>query len=216
MSTSRSGYKTTAGATFSLVLLKDIFHYHSSHTRFDGLWQNEGVRNFTDAYRKLIDRNGTTNATQSIDAPGGNIVNKTESWHEGFAKLSAIPMGFYLYYASWIIIMLLIAYPLFYFWDLKLEALLPTRPRRFKSVTSTGDRYKDTIDELKHEEEDVVRKWLLAGRIRRQSSLSWRNVICKWLLDVTIGLVLRNSIRILLHKLLFEKATHRRSFSMVC
>lgn len=68
-----------------------------------------------------------------------------------------------------------------YWWLIWLERLLPARPRPRAALTApaAGDREDDS------REEEVIRKWIEAGKVRR-ASLSWFNTFAKWVLDLTV------------------------------
>lgn len=68
-----------------------------------------------------------------------------------------------------------------YWWMIWLERLLPARPRASTAGIAVASEKEDDS-----REEEVIRKWVEAGKVRR-ASLSWFNTFAKWFLDMTIG-----------------------------
>lgn len=75
-----------------------------------------------------------------------------------------------------------------YWWLIWLERLLPARPRSRRD-TSTSDPSAIHLDDKGEDdsrEEEIIKKWVEAGKVRR-SSLSWCNTFLKWMLDLSLG-----------------------------
>jgi hypothetical protein len=69
-----------------------------------------------------------------------------------------------------------------YCWLIGLERALPARSRRRDVIVADkGEMSEDR-------EEEVVKKWIAQGRVRR-ASLNWCNTFLKWILSLTIGRV---------------------------
>ncbi|KAE9373950.1 hypothetical protein N431DRAFT_439043 [Stipitochalara longipes BDJ] len=87
-----------------------------------------------------------------------------------------------------------------YYWQIWLERTFPARPRPSEKVVS--EKFAEQDDESR--EEEVVKKWIAQGKIRR-ASLSWWNTFVKWVLDVVIGGLWMASVHYLLVGLLKMK-----------
>jgi hypothetical protein len=75
-----------------------------------------------------------------------------------------------------------------YCWLIGLERALPARSRRRDTTVA------DKGEMSEHHEEDVVKKWIAQGRVRR-ASLNWCNTFLKWILSLTIGRVWWHAVR---------------------
>lgn len=69
-----------------------------------------------------------------------------------------------------------------YWWFVGLERLLPARPRSKRVPT----QQKEQVEENEDREEEVVKKWIAQGRVRR-ASLNWCNTFLKWVIAMTVG-----------------------------
>lgn len=87
-----------------------------------------------------------------------------------------------------------------YYWQIWLERTFPARTRPSEKVIS--DRFAEGADDSR--EEEVVKKWIAQGKIRR-ASLNWCNTLVKWVLDVVIGGLWVTSVYYLLNRLLKMK-----------
>ena len=70
-----------------------------------------------------------------------------------------------------------------YRWQCWLERVLPTRPRGANPTAQEPEKFGSAVDEL---EEEITRRLIARGVVRR-ASISWCNVILKWLLDNTLA-----------------------------
>ena len=89
-----------------------------------------------------------------------------------------------------------------YYWQIWLERTFPARTRPSEKVVS--EKFAERDDESR--EEEVVKKWIAQGKIRR-ASLSWWNTFVKWVLDVVIGGLWTASVYCLLDRLLKMKSS---------
>lgn len=71
-----------------------------------------------------------------------------------------------------------------HYWHLLLERCFPTRPRGVE-IDYTG-KEKAGIHTDEGQEEEVVKRWIAQGKVRR-SSISWWNTFIKWVLNGTVG-----------------------------
>lgn len=85
-----------------------------------------------------------------------------------------------------------------YYWQIGLERAFPARPRP-SALKVLSDEGKLGDDESR--EEEIVKKWINQGKVRR-ASLSWWNTFIKWVLDVVIGGLWVNGVYCLLQGLL--------------
>jgi hypothetical protein len=69
-----------------------------------------------------------------------------------------------------------------YWWLIWLERMLPARPR-YRDVPYQRN---EKVEENEDREEEVVKRWIAQGRVRR-ASLNWCNTFLKWMLQVTVG-----------------------------
>jgi hypothetical protein len=89
-----------------------------------------------------------------------------------------------------------------YYWQIWLERTFPARTRPSEKVVS--EKFAELDDE--NREEEVVKKWIAQGKIRR-ASLSWWNTFVKWVLDVVIGGLWMASVYCILDGLLKMKSS---------
>lgn len=70
-----------------------------------------------------------------------------------------------------------------YQWHIWLERALPTRPR---GNLEAAQKANVTVELDEDKEEEVVKRWIAQGRVRR-ASVSWCNIILKWILLMLLG-----------------------------
>lgn len=68
--------------------------------------------------------------------------------------------------------------------------MLPTRSRNFATAAPSSAAAEKTEGDEEVEEE-IIKKWIAQGKIKR-SSINWMNTFLKWILQMTLGLALRN------------------------
>lgn len=66
-------------------------------------------------------------------------------------------------------------------WNVFLERRWPARPRGKPATPS--EKLPDDYEQM---EEELIRRWVAAGRIQRPSISIW-NTLVKWVLDITVG-----------------------------
>jgi hypothetical protein len=114
----------------------------------------------------------------------------------GNASIEATESFYLRTYPREVIISLMLAI-LQYWWLIWLERVLPARPR----YRDTLHQQKGQFEENEDREEEVVKKWIAQGRVRR-ASLNWCNTFLKWVLDLTVGLLLMFTVEHMLRQLL--------------
>jgi hypothetical protein len=105
-----------------------------------------------------------------------------------------------------------------YWWFVALEKMLPARPGRYNSLVQFQQGEK-VLEESEDREEEVVKKWIAQGRVRR-ASLNWCNTFLKWMLDMTVGrlccFAVESAIKIVISKLQSTPDSALRSPTRVC
>ncbi|KAK5122330.1 hypothetical protein LTR85_004241 [Meristemomyces frigidus] len=87
-----------------------------------------------------------------------------------------------------------------YKWQCWLERTFPGRPRGKPDLfKQAGEKKELAISDDEQLEEEIMRKLIAKGKVRR-SSISWCNTLFKWLLDNTIGVLFFASGGIVLSK----------------
>jgi hypothetical protein len=76
--------------------------------------------------------------------------------------------------------------PLRYYWYIALERAFPARPRAAVEVAYQPEKKVKAFDDDEHHDEEVVKRWIAQGKVRR-ASISWTNTFLKWVLDLTVG-----------------------------
>ncbi|KAF2437756.1 hypothetical protein P171DRAFT_424555 [Karstenula rhodostoma CBS 690.94] len=114
-----------------------------------------------------------------ITLENGTVLNKTVSVPKAQQETKE-QESFYTKKLPLDVVAMLIMGVLQYCWLLRLEHALPARSRRRDVVV----KEKGEMDEDR--EEEVVKKWIAQGRVRR-ASLNWCNTLFKWILNLTVG-----------------------------
>ncbi|KAF2690386.1 hypothetical protein K458DRAFT_413158 [Lentithecium fluviatile CBS 122367] len=170
----------------AIYTLSMILGHHLSENIFDQVLQDEAFKNMTNALDKPgsfgLDAGEDTNKTFSVlgGATAGLINGTATNGTSNVIKDS--PESFYGKRLPREVVVLLVLCTLGYCWLIWLERMLPARPRR-KDVPYEG---KERVEESEDREEEVVKRWIAQGRVRR-ASLNWCNTFLKWVLDLTVG-----------------------------
>lgn len=191
---------TMLSALLQNVVLTTLYqlveHHFDDNGTFYGLWENEGVRNYTQILNSTAhDAVGKSLAMKNMTRPAHN---STATAHSGPTVPEASPVR-YIFVSA-------LAFPLLYFWHIWLERTFPARPRGVAIAQSTKKKVKvndDFDDELR--EEAVVRRWVAQGKVRR-SSLSVWNTLIKWLFHLTAGRVWYDAVWQVLSKVIATKS----------
>lgn len=185
---STSSMRTAVLQATAIYLASEILSHHLSTNIFNQVMANEGVRNLT----AIVNRTSSVLAAPASATPSqltldtGNTANLTTPLRNTTiynsvpcGLLNTPPEKFY----SWSLPREVLIYTLIsvlqYYWLLWLETILPARPRR----RTAGQSYQGEGDVR---EEEIVKKWIAQGRVKR-ASLNWCNTFLKWVLELTIG-----------------------------
>ena len=160
-------------ATLLSTLAAVTWHYSTQNAWTPiGDYQDAYKRNQTEAnLRDAMEKNGTF-TVESLNFTSWNSTTDPQAANDKFLY-TELPKS---------IIMSLVLTVVRYWWLMALERFLPARPRA-QPVPATPAPEKDDDDSR---EEEVIRKWIEAGKVRR-ASLSWGNTFAKWMLDLTVG-----------------------------
>lgn len=154
-------------STENLVTNNDLFYQISNATEF--------INNATAAVKT-----NETSLPIAVNATSlGNFtaINGTTTT----SGSSKIKKSFYGHELPRDVLTVMIVTILEYYWQTWLERILPARPRPANFVPE-----KISPEDDDQREEEVVKKWIAQGKIRR-ASLSFWNTAIKWLLDITAG-----------------------------
>lgn len=182
--------QTTALYVFSLI----ISNHHDSSI-LAPIWENEGYLNMSYALGNASSSNSTNTTSGRLALDAGDSTNSTISLNNGTGLGTWTPQNgtssargnlpeepFYTRILPGNLVILLILSALQYLWLMLLEKMLPARPRR----RQVAYQHEEKVEETEDREEEVVKKWIAQGRVRR-ASLNWCNTFLKWLLQVTVG-----------------------------
>lgn len=151
-----------------LIALSMIISNEISRHAYDTIWDDPVFKNFTTAFSNI-----TANSTSSNTTSATGKANLTEA-NEAF-YIKSFPRSVFIYF---------LLCPLHYYWQIYLERFFPARPRGVEIDYEKENVKEGDVNE--GQEEEVVKRWIAQGKVRR-SSVSWWNTFVKWVLDVTIG-----------------------------
>jgi hypothetical protein len=180
--------QATAIFTFSEIII-----HHISNDMVEQITNNEGYANFTNAMNNSMSFNSTNDAPRRLTIDAGGAANITSSLNRTTSLVnkqatnsmfsmtgnseepfySTLPREVFIHF---------VLYTLQYCWFIGLEKMLPARPKR-REVLHEG---KEKVEENEDREEEVVKKWVAQGRVRR-ASLNWCNTFLKWMINMTVG-----------------------------
>jgi hypothetical protein len=177
--------RTTVLQASALYCLMLIVNYHMLEIAFDPVMKNDGYLNMTNAINmtaantaltdKALDQSLTSAANRKVD--DGIGINRTAT--------TSPPESFYTQTLPMKLVIFFLLAPLQYWWLIWLERILPARPKRRDASHQQSTNIGDNEDR----EEEIVKKWIARGMVRR-ASLNWCNTFLKWVLDMTVGSVL--------------------------
>jgi hypothetical protein len=153
---------------------------------------DEGSQNNADELNNADESIVPTADYHGMDRYNGTVGNATEkqkgneTWDAKQKEESA--KRFYTYILPCEVLLFAFLSALNYWWLLWLDHILPARTRTWEVPIAAKERAFDKIEDPEDREEEVVKKWIAQGRVQR-SSLSWRNTILKWLIQISIGRV---------------------------
>ena len=181
--------QATAITTFAMVL-----SHHMSESTFAQISENEGFYNLTQAFNMSAPFHSAYDAPEKSSYNKGEPANGTLSLSRATSRINGAPSNstfdptgdmdesFYQRTLPRDVFINFVLYMLEYCWLIGLERILPARPRR-REVLHEG---KEKVEESEDREEEVVKKWIAQGRVRR-ASLNWCNTFLKWVLAMTVG-----------------------------
>jgi len=187
-----------------LFTLSILVENYTGKDLFAEVWEDEGfVTMFNMMYNNSKPNQPSTKPVALLGADAGNLTspwtfNSTAVYpngttvHESGIIINGTTNGtssmkfeperpFYSRVLPQEIVVFIILAALQYWWHLALERMLPARPRGKVQV----ERY-EKAEESEDREEEVVKKWIAQGRVRR-ASLNWCNTFLKWVLELTVG-----------------------------
>ncbi len=175
--------------TTLLIAIRLIFRHEANRNAYADILTDPVWSNFTRLFESL-DNTTTTTTSNSTTLQNATIVaaNVTVTLNDPLSDCKECSSTFYLASLPRQVFVYALLVPLQYYWQLCLERFFPARPRGV-GFPMKLERKEKILDDDDSREEDVVKRWITHGRVRR-SSLSWCNTFLKWILDITMGKVL--------------------------
>ncbi|KAK8052469.1 hypothetical protein PG993_003854 [Apiospora rasikravindrae] len=180
-----------------LQTIGEIAAHHISEGAYDDSWDDPV---FMDWSVEVLNRTAPFSARHQAAAAALANSSSTALAANTTSSLDAIPepnlaKSFYGHHLPRGMIACLLMSTLFYLWAVALERAFPTRPRGAEGdTTAPYPKEEKVVVELSEEhEEEVVKRWIARGRVRR-SSISWCNTLIKWLLEVVVRAALEGVI----------------------
>ncbi|KNG52459.1 hypothetical protein DDE82_006309 [Stemphylium lycopersici] len=194
----------------AIGILAMLYDHHVTVYMCDEFMENEGFKNIMSMVNATLSQ-PSTNGIQSghgrlaLDAGkdiNGTLPLKQTAGPSNGTTTANEPMESYYgrTFPREVVVYFVISV-LQYWWFIGLEKLLPARPR----YRETPYDRKVQIEESEDREEEVVKRWIAQGRVRR-ASLSWCNIFLKWVLDMTVGVLCFQTIGYLLQEFLKFKS----------
>lgn len=188
----------------AIGILAMLYDHHVTVYMCDEFMENEGFKNIMSMVNATLSQ-PSTNGIQSghgrlaLDAGkdiNGTLPLKQTAGPSNGTTTANEPMESYYgrTFPREVVVYFVISV-LQYWWFIGLEKLLPARPR----YRETPYDRKVQIEESEDREEEVVKRWIAQGRVRR-ASLSWCNIFLKWVLDMTVGVLCFQTIGYLLQE----------------
>jgi hypothetical protein len=179
--------------TVALSACASIVSYHLLSNAFHTASSSELWQNVTSAFEHAVNVSAQAN-NQTLDH---GTLTATNGTADGSFGSDGSNESFYWSTLPRELFLLIVVSPLYYWWHIWLEKLLPGRP----SVTALmPDGEKSGFGEGDDREEEIVQRWIAQGKVRR-ASLSWRNTFFKWVLNLTVGTFWIESLRFVLTEL---------------
>lgn len=161
----------------ALLVFTELTNHQLVGEAISGFLASETVQNVT---RAFADEDGVLNIT---------VTNNETMANETFSKMAeaAEAEPTHRERVFWLaVIHFFVVFPVWYWWQLGLERLLPAYPwQTLEIMHEERVESKDANDEVKHD----VKRWTSKGKVRK-SRISWCNTLSKWILDVTFGSLL--------------------------
>jgi hypothetical protein len=172
----------------ALFTISTLLSHHMSESAFSQIAENEGWINMTTALNKSSPHNipyGRGLLTLDAGAEAIMIRNNATTKNGTFDADKAHSESYHLQVLPRQVVTFLIMSVLQYWWYIALEKMLPARPSRYTS-TEKPQLQEKLSEDSEDREEEVVKRWIAQGRVRR-ASLNWCNTFLKWILDMTVG-----------------------------
>lgn len=132
-------------------------------------------------YQKNATSLANVNGTSLPVALNGTLLNNSTAINGTPTLSDSSEESFYKSELPRAIIVVIIVTILEYYWQIWLERILPARPRPSNIVLE-----KQLAEDDDTREDEIVKKWIAQGKVRR-ASLSFWNTALKWILDMTVG-----------------------------
>lgn len=180
---------------------------HNFHASAEGkLTNNDLYKNWTEAIELAVNTSTASNhTTPTMETSHLHIVFSNDTGGNSTLTNTSVlnsEESFYWRALPRDVFVCTIITILGYYWQIWLERTFPARTR--PSEKALSEKFAELDDESR--EEEVVKKWIARGKIRR-ASLSWWNTIIKWVLDVVVGGLWMASVYCLLDGLLKMKSS---------
>ncbi len=192
---SRSRVLNATLMSMALVGLKLIIaHELQRSTAQSDVWNDEAWKNLTQAWANSTVFSSPSPLNSTATANMTVLANTTS--HATPEPMEAV-RPFYSYTLPMKMFFTAFMVPIMYHWHIFLEFCFPARkrPRRAGAAQSSGPPSTQpeklaVFDEDGNREEEVVKRWIEDGKVRR-SGVSVCNTLAKWFLNYTLGVVLR-------------------------
>jgi hypothetical protein len=173
----RSQLQSAVVQSTVIIVLSMILTHEINRNAYDSIWEDPVLKNLTSVF---------TNSTNISNTTSTPVSNSTISRNGTASSVGEASEPFYLKSLPRDVFIQVLLFPLAYYWQLLLERLFPTRPRGVE--VSYEKNEKSGIDGNEDREEEVVKRWIAQGKVRR-STVSWWNTFVKWVLNLTVGRV---------------------------
>ncbi|KAI1841508.1 hypothetical protein JX266_012260 [Neoarthrinium moseri] len=198
--------------TSVLIALNLVAIHEMERDAFTSVWEDGAVKNLTDAYSQLSSSRDTALGLNTTAISSGNSTSPGQlSTSTGAGAESSEP--FYLHSLPRQALLYALTVPFSFYWHLLLERMLPTRPRgvelHYEKPHALREKAVSPLQEPgEGQEEEVVKRWIAQGKVRR-SSVSWWNTFVKWVLDLSVGKIICEVVYHLVDNMVFK---HRGNF----
>lgn len=177
-----SKMQSVALYTMILITLKFIIAHEIGREGYSKVWDDPVLKNLTSTIETLSALNSTELQNSTINIANGSLTIHGSSSMPGSLQKEK---SFYLGFLPRHVFIHVLLVPLQYYWSIGLERFFPARPRGIE-VSYKKEMKEKSLDDNENYDEEVVKQWIVQGRVRR-SSVSWGNIFFKWILDMTVG-----------------------------
>lgn len=173
--------------TVIIIALRQIVSHELGR---QDIWDDPVLKNFTDTVSTVWMLNDRGMEYANTLYPNfTSITNGTFMVNGTTGSASALVVDdkrFYLTLMPLNILYYVLIVSLRYCWYIALEHAFPARPRAAVEVAYQPEKKEKAFDDDEHHDEEVVKRWIAQGKVRR-ASISWTNTCFKWVLDLTVG-----------------------------